>query len=108
MDILRNLFGSLTSGIIRLLVTVGILFAAYLLIIKPVLHSVDNATNSLKNNGVNDVSKTIEGVNKKLGEQFRHSFEATKRAGRNPQKLVRCVERAHGNVLELKRCTNKF
>ena len=37
MDILRNLFGSLTSGIIRLAVTVGILAAAYFFIVKPVL-----------------------------------------------------------------------
>ena len=35
MDILRNLFGNLTSGLIRLLVTVGILAAAYFFIVKP-------------------------------------------------------------------------
>ena len=46
MDILRNLFGSLTSGIIRLLVTVGILAAAYFFIVKPVLNTTDNAIDS--------------------------------------------------------------
>ena len=34
MDILRNLFGNVTSGIIRLLVAVGVLGAAYLFIVK--------------------------------------------------------------------------
>ena len=46
MDILRNLFGNLTSGIIRLLVTVGILAAAYFFIVKPVLKTTDNAIDS--------------------------------------------------------------
>ena len=43
MDILRNLFGSLTSGIIRLAVTVGILAAAYFFIVKPVLKTTSDA-----------------------------------------------------------------
>jgi len=46
MELLRNLFGNLTSGIIRLLVGVGILAAVYFFIVKPVLHTTDNAINS--------------------------------------------------------------
>jgi len=66
MDILRNLFGSLTSGVIRLLVSVGILAAAYFFIVKPVLHTTDNAINSANktfeksfgNSGLNDIGHT--------------------------------------------------
>ena len=46
MDILRNLFASLTSGIIRLAVAVGILAATYFFIVKPVLKSTDGAVKS--------------------------------------------------------------
>ena len=76
MDILRNLFGSLTSGIIRLLVTVGILAAAYFFIVKPVLKTTDNAIDganqsfekSFGMNGadVTDISRTIEDVNRQV------------------------------------------
>ena len=76
MDILRNLFGSLTSGIIRLLVTVGILAAAYFFIVKPVLKTTDKAIDGAnqsfeKSFGVNgvditDISGTIEDVNRQI------------------------------------------
>jgi len=46
MDMLRNLFGNLTAGIIRLLVTVGILAVPYLFVVKPVLNSADEAIRS--------------------------------------------------------------
>jgi hypothetical protein len=43
MELLRNLFGSLTSGIIRLLVTVGILAAVYFFVVKPTLETTEKA-----------------------------------------------------------------
>lgn len=124
MDILRNLFGSLTSGIIRLAVTVGILAAAYFFIVKPVLHSADNAINrgfdtakeanesfekSLGPNGADlgDINKTIEGVNHQVQIQIERSFHTAKKHG-NPNKLLHCVQRANGNVHKIKRCTVKF
>ena len=47
MDILRNLFGNLTSGIIRLAVTVGILAAVYFFIVRPVLDTTENVSNEI-------------------------------------------------------------
>lgn len=82
MNILRILFGSLVSGIIRLLVVVGILAAAYFFVLKPILHTADNAINS--------ADKSLEGS---LGK---------------PEKLVRCIGRAHGNVQRIQRCTEKY
>ena len=88
MDILRNLFGSLTSGIIRLLVAVGILAAAYFFIVKPVLKTTDNAIDSAnqsfeKSFGVHgvditDISGTIEDVNKQMQREIRRSFHTAK------------------------------
>jgi len=117
MDILRNLFGSLTSGIIRLLVTVGILAAAYFFIVKPVLKTTDNAIESAnqsfeKSFGVHgtdltDISGTIEDVNRKIRHDIRRSFHAAEKAG-NPKRLVKCIQRAQGDVHRIQRCTVKF
>jgi len=115
MDILRNLFGTLTSGIVRLIVGVGILAAAYFFIVKPVLHSADEAiknTNSsfeksFGGTGLGDIGKTIEDVNKRVEREIRRSFHAAEKNG-DPKRLVRCIERAHGNVHHIQRCTVKF
>jgi hypothetical protein len=117
MDILRNLFGSLTSGIIRLLVAVGILAAAYFFIVKPVLKTTDNAINSANESfeksfgvpgaDITDIGKTIEDVNKKVEREIRRSFHAAEKNG-NPKKLVRCIKHANGDVHRIQRCTVKF
>jgi type III secretory pathway component EscR len=117
MDILRNLFGSLTSGVIRLLVAVGILAAAYFFIVKPVLKTTDNAINSAnqsfeKSFGVHgvditDISGTIDDVNRKVEREIRRSFHTAKKEG-NPRRLVKCIQRSHGDVQKIQRCTVKF
>jgi hypothetical protein len=117
MDILRNLFGSLTSGVIRLLVSVGILAAAYFFIVKPVLHTTDNAIKSANQSfeksfgthgtDLTDISGTIDDVNRQVQRQIRRSFHAAKREG-NPKRLVKCIERSNGNVQRIQRCTVKF
>jgi hypothetical protein len=117
MDILRNLFGSLTSGVIRLLVAVGILAAAYFFIVKPVLKTTDNAIDSAnqsfeKSFGVHgvditDISGTIEDVNRQMQRQIRRSFHTAKQEG-NPRRLVKCIKHSHGDVQKIQRCTVKF
>lgn len=117
MDFLRNLFGNLTSGIIRLLVTVGILAAAYFFIVKPVLKTTDNAIDSANKSfeksfgthgtNITDISGTIEQVNRQVEREIRKALKAAKHEG-NPQRLVKCIQRAHGDVQRIQRCTVKF
>jgi len=116
MDILRNLFGSLTSGIIRLLVTVGILAAAYFFLVKPVLETTSEISKEANSNfqksiggevDLSDIGATIESVNKQVQTQIRHSFHAAKKQG-HPKQLVHCIEHAQGNVQRIRRCTVKF
>ena len=117
MDFLRNLFGNLSAGIIRLLVTVGILAAAYFFIVKPVLKTTDNAIDSANKsfeksfgtNGVDitDISGTIDQVNKQVEREIRRSFKAAKHEG-NPKRLVKCIQHAKGDVQKIQRCTVKF
>ena len=81
MDILRNLFGSLTSGIIRLAVVVGILVAAYLLLLKPAIDSGEKSV--------------------------RHSLHSLEKKA-SPARLERCLKHADGDVEKMKRCARLF
>ena len=115
MDILRNLFGSLTSGIIRLLVTVGILAAAYFFIVKPVLKTTDEAIKSTNssfersfgNAGLDDLDKALEDVGHQVKVQVTRSFRVARKHG-NPKKLLHCVEQANGNAHRIRRCAVKY
>ncbi len=115
MDILRNLFGNLTSGLIRLLVTVGILAAAYFFIVKPVLSTTDKAFDTANKSieksfgagGFGAIDQTIEDVNKKVQREIRRSFHTAERKG-NPKRLVRCVRRAGGDVHRIQKCAARF
>jgi hypothetical protein len=116
VEILRNLFGSFASGVIRLIVGVAILAAAYFFIVKPVLkttdHAIDSANKTFEKSfgpgaDITDISGTIESVNRKVQREIRKSFHTAKKNG-NPSKLVKCIQRAHGDVHRIQRCTVKF
>jgi hypothetical protein len=104
MDLLRNLFGNLTSGIIRLAVAAGVLFLCYLFIVKPVLNKTDEAFHST---GLDQIGNSIEGVSQEVKREVHRSFETTKRHG-NPHKLIHCIKRANGDVKHIERCTRRF
>jgi hypothetical protein len=105
MDILRNLFGNVTSGIIRLAVAAGILFCAYLFIVKPVL---DTTNEAIRSSGLNQIGKTLQDLGPQIERQVKRSFRVTKAHGGSPQKLIRCVKRAHQDVSKIERCTRRF
>jgi hypothetical protein len=104
MDLLRNLFGNVTSGIIRLAVTAGILFLVYLFILKPVL---DTTTDVIHSTGLDKIGKSLEGMGTEIKREVHRSFEVTG-PGAQRKKLVHCVERAEGNVHRIRACTQRF
>ncbi len=123
MEVLRNLFGNLSSGIIRLGVTVGILAAVYFFIIRPALDTTekiskeanDNISKGFDNFGGTggapvDVQKTIREVNAKVQREIRRSFHVAHIDGApaSPKRLVKCIRRADGNVHKIQHCTVKF
>ncbi|MGD9736432.1 MAG: hypothetical protein AB7V58_12645 [Solirubrobacterales bacterium] len=123
MEILRNLLGNLGSGLIRLLVTVGILAAVGYFIVRPVLDKTGEITRETnetirrsfnqsfgKNGaGIEDVDRTIRAVNGRVQREIKRSFHAAESQGVvSPKKLVRCIQRAEGNVHKIQRCTVKF
>jgi hypothetical protein len=105
MDILRNLFGNLTSGIIRLAVAAGILFCAYLFIVKPVL---DTTNEAIKASGLDQIGRSLQGLGPQIERQVERSYRVAKRQGGNPQRLIKCIKRAHQDVAKIERCTRRF
>jgi uncharacterized protein YoxC len=129
MEFLTNLFGNLTSGIIRLAVTVGILAAVYLFIVKPVLHTTEHTVDSANKTFEKSfqgapftespvdtkaleakINKTVEDVNREVQVQVEHSFHVTKVQGgeKKQQKLLHCVQHASGHVHRIERCAKRF
>jgi predicted PurR-regulated permease PerM len=116
MELLRNLFGNLTSGIIRLLVAVGILAAVYFFIVKPVLHTTDNAINSANKTfeksfgtevNLGNIDKTIEDVNHRVQREIKKSFRQSQQHG-HANKLIHCIQRAHQDVTKIQHCTDRY
>jgi Tfp pilus assembly protein PilO len=112
MEVLRNLFGNLTAGIIRLLVTVGILAAVYFFVVRPTLdttgkisHEVNvNVQQSLKEA---HIGKTIENVNRQVQREIKRSLRHAP-SHSAADKLIRCIQRAHQDVNEIQRCNDRY
>lgn len=118
MELLRNLFGSLTAGIIRLLVVVGILAAVYFFIVKPTLNTTENISHEVNVNvqksleeahvgDVGNVAKTIEDVNRRVQREIKRSLKASSQHG-HADKLIRCIQRAHQDVNRIQRCSDRY
>jgi uncharacterized protein YoxC len=125
MEFLTQLFGNLTSGIIRLGVAVGILAAVYFFVLRPVLdttnHAVDSANKAFEKSFEKPfegssvdtkaieakVNKTIEDVNRQVQVEVHRSFHTAK-VGGSPEKLLHCVQRANGNVHRIERCARRY
>lgn len=105
MGILRNLFGNVTSGIVRLAVAAGILFLCYLFIVKPVLKTTTDAIHS---SGFDQIGRSLQHVGPQIEREVRRTFKLVKSQGGNPRRLVKCVKHAHQDTEKLERCTRRF
>lgn len=118
---LTTIFGSLTSGIIRLAITAATILLVYLFILKPILETTENVTGGLP--GSTDVQKVIDSVNEAFAGQGSDSIrrqieEQLGRAGsgsaaddgqtRKAQRLLRCVQNAAGDAQRMQRCARRF
>jgi hypothetical protein len=127
MDVLRNLFGNLTAGIIRLAVVVGILAAVYFFAIRPVLDTTENISNQafqhsdqISNSIQRSIQRNINQTNRQIQQQLRQSGVAAKPPsqrkitrtvhGLTPaqaRRLNRCINRVVPNVRALNRCFDR-
>jgi Tfp pilus assembly protein PilO len=115
MDVLRNLFGNLTAGIIRLLVTLGILAGVYFFVIRPALdttekisHEVNvNVQKGFEQTDLTDINKTMRDVNRQVQREIKKSLRQTP-SHSAANKLLRCIQRAHQDVHKIERCNEKY
>jgi predicted PurR-regulated permease PerM len=114
VDFLKSLFGMLTSSVLRLAVTVGILAAVYFFIVKPVLDTTNNAIESansyssgLQSDIGRQIQRSIRQTNRQVQRQIKRSYRQSPNHARQ-QHLLRCVQRAHGNVNRIQRCGRRF
>jgi hypothetical protein len=123
MEVLRNIFGNLASGMIRLGVAIGILAAVGYFIVRPALDTTERisreANHSFENGfkgfgkdgaGLDDINKTLREVNVTVEREIKKSFHVAKVHGvvGDPKHLIKCIRRAHGDVHKIQRCTVKF
>jgi Tfp pilus assembly protein PilO len=115
MEVLRNLFGTLTAGIIRLLVTVGILAAVYFFVVRPALDTTEkishdfnvNVQKGFEQTDLSQINKTIDDVNRRVQREVRKSLrQSPNHSAAN--KLVRCIQRAHQDVDRIQRCSERY
>jgi Tfp pilus assembly protein PilO len=115
MDVLRNLFGNVTAGIIRLLVTVGILAAVYFFVVKPTLETTKDISHEVNANvqrgfeqaDLSEINKTIDDVNRRVQREVKKSLRQSPNT-RSADKLVRCIQRAHQDVHKIQHCSEKY
>jgi hypothetical protein len=121
VDFLKSLFGMFTSSVLRLAVTVGILVAVYLLIVRPVLDTTNKAIDSANQqfggfnsiNGVNsnigrEIQRSIRQTNRQVQRQVKRSLRQTSPNRARQKRLLRCVQRAHGNANRIQRCARNL
>lgn len=112
MDVLRNLFGNLSAGIIRLLVTVGILAAVYFFIVRPTLDTTEKIGHEVNGNiqqSIHEanIGKTINDVNRKVQREIKRSLRQSQHHGA-ANTLIDCIQRAHQDVTKIQHCTEKY
>jgi len=123
LDLLKSLFGNVTSSILRLAVIAGTLALIYVFAIRPTL---DAATDAVKiigdplsgqssegydtNRAIQElIEEQIRSANQQVKRQLNQSFQQTVQpGGANPQALLRCVRSANGNVRRLQACQRRF
>ena len=116
MDTLRNLFGNVTATILRLALVVGTLAAVYFFAIRPVLDTTEDISNrafeqssQFQTDVQRSVRRSIRDTNRQVQQSVNRSLNQTqKRGGPDPQQLLRCVQRAHGNVNRLQACARRY
>jgi predicted PurR-regulated permease PerM len=107
MEFLTNLFGNLTSGIIRLAVTVGILAAVYFFIVKPTTDTANNAFDSISE-PLKQAEEQAAQAQEQLKQNANSGAPGSKSDLNQLDRLQRCVQKAHQNVAVLQRCAERF
>lgn len=118
---LANIFGNLTSGIIRLAVTAATILLVYFFILKPILQTTENVSSGFSSS--DEIQKAIDSVNEAFAGEGADSIRLRierqlENAGvgtstetpeaRKARRMLKCVQRANGDVDLMQRCARRF
>jgi hypothetical protein len=114
---------SLVRSLIRLVVTVAIIAAIYLLLLKPVLETTESSVNSafqgggvplqqqvndsLEAAGFNGIDFGDPGSNTVVIDGVDLGSAIDNAPDRRTRRLLRCIDRANGDVARIQRCTRR-
>lgn len=91
----------LVRSLIRLIVTVAVLVAAYLLILRPILDTTESTFDQAFGGVQSSINDAFEGV----------GIDPPKLTGdskSDAQKLLACIQRAQPNKARMTRCADRF
>ena len=123
MDTLRNLFGNTMATILRLVLVVGTMAAAYFFIVKPTLETTEKAID-LGNNSVQQafgpngfqqqiqqsIQQTVPNTvpQQRLPSQVQITRTIRGLNAQEAQQFSKCVQRARGRIPAINRCFRRF
>jgi hypothetical protein len=98
---------SLARNLIRLIVTVAILGAVYLFLLKPVLDTTETAFESVNGvfGGPDGVAKQIDAA---LDAANVQDLQIDLDSRDQAQRMLRCVQRAGGDAARIERCSRRI
>lgn len=121
LDVLKSLFGNVTSSILRLAVIAGTLALIYVFAIRPTIDAakdiggpINQSIQELRDeNPLEEFQQAIreqtQSNDRRVQRQLNQAFnQAAQPGGANPQSLLRCVKRANGDVQVLQACSRRF
>jgi hypothetical protein len=93
---------TLARSLIRLLVTVAILGAVYLFLVKPVLETTENTINTaFEGTGIS------EQIDRALDAADAQDLEVNLDSQRQARRLLNCIQRAEQDVERIQRCNRR-
>jgi hypothetical protein len=94
--------GTFINPLFRIIVAVVVLGAVYLFIVKPILDTTNNAIDRAFDN---PALKQAEQLAKRNGfDNFRVRIQSADPTPAESQRILRCMDRADGDVDKLQRC----
>lgn len=95
---------ALVRGLIRLLVTVAILAAVYLFILRPVLDTTNNTIDKAFEGGGGITGQIRDQLDAADVSDFNIDLDSADQA----QRMLRCIQRADQDVDRIERCGRRF
>ncbi len=116
MTLLRILFTSLTSTLIKLALLAGVLLTIYLVLLRPLLEKTDAAIGTgdralqrtLGSAGLGGIDKSFENLSSDAQNQLREAFGSSGPNSAQRHQLIRCIERGQPNAAQINRCSARY